>query len=217
MGVVRGSQTQIFKVIAGLAPTTSRRQVYSGNLYFGGLHASDYTKTGIYAVGRPTANYNWGVTLEFQATASSDTSNPSSVNGFYIVDDYMWLSHSTDSVTKIFNSSQYLNTSIVETQINPNMNEADKHKTKDLVGVRVNYVPLASGTIVAKYKVDSGSYTTIFSHTTATGESSFESRFDTNGAQFASGREYQFRLESTNGVEITGLEYLYQNNTKDQI
>ena len=216
VGIVNGSQVNIFKVIPNLIPTSSRSQVYSGNLYFGGRHSSDYEKSGIYAVGRPNSQYPLGVTMEYQAV-STGTTNPSLINGFYIVDDYMWLSHSSDNVTKTFNSATWGNTSILETQINPKMFDEHFHITKNLRGVRINYVSLASGTIVVDYKVDGGAYTTIFTKTTATGETSFEKITDTNGAQFTEGREYQFRFKSTNGVEITGFEYDYNPTTKDQL
>lgn len=217
VGIVNNRETETLKTIYGVTPSTSRVQVYAGNLYFAGTHNSDYAQTGIYAVGRPSAQYDWGVTMEYQAVANGVTSNPSAVTGFYIVDDYMWLSHSTDNVTKSYNGGTYSNTSIIETQINPKMALTDRHKTKKLNAFRINYVPINGGTIAVKYKIEGGSYTTIFSHTTATGESSFESTVDANGSLFNSAREYQFKIESTGGVEPTGYDYDYDLLTSDQL
>ena len=224
VGLINGRETDILKTLPNVRPTASRKQVYSGGMYFGGTSYSgsstasgEYQKTGLYVVGRPSAGYNWSVNQEYQAVASGVSTNPTAVNGFYIVDDYAWISHSTDNVTKISNVATYVNTSVLETLVNPGMPLETSHTTKDLGGFRLNYVALNGGTVVAKYRVDGGSYTTMFSHTTVTGETSFEKVKDTNGSNFGTGREYQFKIESTAGVEITGFDYLINPTTQDQL
>lgn len=208
VGIVRGLVVDVFAILPNVIPTASRKQIYSGNMYFGGLHSSDYLKSGIYAIGRVNANYPWGVTMEFQAVSTGST-NPTAINGFYIVDDYMWISHSTDNVTKILNSATYLNTSVIETLINDSMVIEDRGKKKQLMAVRVLFPPLTSGQqIVLKYAIDTTTYTTIKTFSTV-GETYFEAVKDTNGNTFDTGREFQFRIESTGGAEIIGIDYKY--------
>lgn len=209
VGIVRGLVVDVFAILPNVIPTASRRQVYSGNMYFGGLHSSDYSKSGIYAIGRANSNYPWGVTMEFQAVSTGST-NPTAINGFYIVDDYMWLSHSTDNVTKILNSALYQNTSIIETLINDSMIIEDRSKQKKLMAIRVTFVPLPStAQVVLKYATDTTTYTTVKTFST-TGATYFEAEVDANGALFTAGREFQFRIESTNGAEIVGIDYKYE-------
>jgi hypothetical protein len=210
-GVLSGSEIQVFKTIPNVTPTSSRVQVYSGNLYFGGLHSSDYLKSGIYAIGRPTANYPWNVTLEYQAVASASTTNPSAINGFHIADDYMWVSHSTDNVTKVLNSATYSSTSTFESLINPNMPSMDRTKMKKLQAISVSYVPLpTAGQVVLKYSVDGSAYTTIFTETT-NGVLKTEATAEATGTPFQDGIEFQFKVESTGFAEITEIKYRYEN------
>jgi hypothetical protein len=210
-----GVKMKTIRKIPRVIPTLSRTQVYDGQLYFGGLSSgtgSTYEKTGVYAVGRATGNYEMGFNLAYQATASSDTSNPSAVHGFFIVDDFMYVSHGTDNVTKIVNSTAYSNTSIVETLINDSMPIADRRKLKQLVGIQVQTTPLpTAGQIVVKYKVDAeSSFTTISTHTTDNSLSREDLNIVSTGKNLSQFYELTIRVESTGGAEITSINYLYE-------
>ena len=206
-----GQRMRPLKTIIRVTPTLSRYQVHDGQLFFAGQSngsGSSYDKTGIYAVGRTAGAYDWSVCMKYQVTASGNTTNPSAVNGFYIVDDVLWASHDTDNVTKIVNDATYSNTSIYETLKNDLMPFGDRPKKKTLTGVAVTYAPLGSSAqVMVKYRVDEETnYTTLFTETTDNAVVT-ESK---NTSTLPSGwREIQFRIESTGGAEITGFYYSY--------
>lgn len=211
IGIVNGALINIFKVLPNVTPTSSRSQVYSGNLYFGGLHSTDYKKTGIYAAGRPTSQYPWGVNMEYSAVANGSTTNPTAVNGFYLVDDYMWVSHSTDNVTKIDNSGTYLNSSIIETLVNPNMPLNDRTADKTLNAVQIMCPTLPSGgSIILSVSTDGGTYQDCSPYTITGGLG--DTFTQSTSGPFSGGLEFQFKVVSTGGAEITGIIYRYTTN-----
>lgn len=113
-------------------------------------------------------------------------------------------------------SANYTATSIYESTINPGMPDVVKgqagHRTnqKQLVAVALAVEPLTSGQqAVMKYKIDGGSWTTIFTMSTV-GQVVQEAVFDSSGLKFENGREYEFRIESTGGAEITEFKYKYE-------
>ena len=86
----------------------------------------------------------------------------------------------------------------------------DIFKQKQLTSIVVRYDSLpTAGQCVVKYKVDGGSYITVFTETTDSVV--FTETPTAGGTSFTSGRDYEFRIESTGGAEIVGLEYNYEN------
>ena len=78
---------------------------------------------------------------------------------------------------------------------------------KQLVSISLSYVPLpTAGSVKLEYRVDAGSWTEIFTETTDSVLIT-EAKVDTNGALFTEGREYEFRITSTGGAEVTELKY----------
>lgn len=208
-----GQRMKPMKTIGDLTPVLTRSQVYDGQFYFAAVDSSgvaaNYFKTGIYSVGRTNGKYDWAISLDYQSNVSTDTTNPSTVNGFHIVDDFMYVSHGTDVVTKIINNGVYANPSTAETLINDSMPFSDRPKKKQLKGVQIMCASLPSGaTIVVSYSVDGGAYTALSTYSTAGGMGR-EWVVDTNGKQFTEGYEYQFKIVSTGSAEITGLRYDY--------
>ncbi len=89
------------------------------------------------------------------------------------------------------------------------MKAEDKGKKKQLLGVRGLYELLTSGEqVVVDHKVDGGAYSEIFTESTASVIAT-EGIKDSSGDSFATGYDYEFRIKSTGGAEITGLEYKY--------
>jgi hypothetical protein len=141
------------------------------------------------------------------------TTNGSLIN-FFVVGDYAFIAYINSSsayaVSKTDNGQTYTATSVYETVINPGMDVGHKNKKKQLVSVQVSYEPLpAAGQVVLKYKVDGSAYTTIFTETTDSVLFT-ESVKDSSGDVFTSGREYEFRIESTGAAVITGIKYKYE-------
>lgn len=90
------------------------------------------------------------------------------------------------------------------------MSDLDKLSKKKLVEVACNYIPIPSGgSLVMEYRVDGGSWTNIFTETTA-GEVKTSTTKPTTG-QFTDGYNYEFRIESTGFVQVVGFTYSYQN------
>jgi hypothetical protein len=88
------------------------------------------------------------------------------------------------------------------------MNKAHRPLHKQLMSVAVTYESLdADEQVVLKYKVDDGSYVTVFTEAT---DGVIVTEMPKATDEFTAGREYQFRIESTGGAEITGLYYTYE-------
>ncbi len=171
-------------------------------------------REGVWSVGhKPNQQYS----VVHERTPNNDTALSSgTLANFIIIGDFMfqaYQSSATWALSKTNDQTSYTATSIYETTINPDQPERIRGSAglrstqKQLVAVALSTVPLTSGQqIVCKYKVDGGSYATIFTQTT-TGTVVTERTLDANGVQFKNGREYEFRFESTGGAEITEFKY----------
>src|SRR6185436_13782731 len=106
-------------------------------------------------------------------------------------------------------TATYANTSVYKTTINPDMPIDDRGKMKQLKAFRIYYTGKSSGTITVKYAVDTSTMTSILSETTAAAEEMKQTTMQVDGLAFTAGREIQFQLESTGGVEIKYYEYEY--------
>lgn len=137
--------------------------------------------------------------------------------GVYRWDDYFHFAYTNTADSSKYTiwrtiSATYVNaTAIYETVINPGMSLDIKANKKKLMGVQVLAETLTSGqTFTIKYRVDSntttaGSWTTIGTYSTVGGQGIEWS--DAAGTPFTEGNEYEFRIESTGGAQITSLKY----------
>lgn len=210
----------VFKYYAGggavkfkelMATTSSRlpiaKQKSNSRLYFlASMVINGTRREGLWSVGRSSIGSPFAVVHE--KTPNNDTALTSGVlYNFILVDDYMFLSYETSgaiALAKTNDQATYSSTSIRETTINPKMGDADRNKIKQLKAVSLIYQPIPSGgQAVLKYKVDGGSYSTIFTETT-TNTVSTEISFESD-----KGRNIEFRIESTGGVEIVEFRYKY--------
>ena len=196
--------------------------VYKNRLYFSinvapndGISNNYY---GLWSVGRNKLTGQYSVTMERVATNSNTETG---VLAAAISGDFVSMAHTTEgTLTYTTNgqtsSSSYGATSIYESIINPEMTGADRILDKQLDTFAVHCQPLTTGQqIVAKYRVDStGSWTTIFTKTSTSPDTKLTvcESSTAGGTQFTSGRNYEFRLESTGGAVITGYSYKYHTN-----
>lgn len=138
--------------------------------------------------------------------------------GFYRWGDYVFIAYKVPSsgaytIWRTATNATYTATSVIETTINPNMSDGDRIAKKQLQAVVLASEPLTSGQqLVLKYRVDNttagGGWTTIFTQTT-TGTVVTEA-IKAGSTEFTTGREYEFRIDSTGGAEPTELLYKYE-------
>lgn len=157
---------------------------------------------GIWSFGRKNVNYNHTLTLDI-IDENIDTDG---IQGFGTAGNYFFIAHSGDgSVDKTDDSVAYNFTSIYESLI---VDFGDPNSDKTLQSLKVSFRALAAGeSVTAKYRIDGAtSWTTIGTASTDNDVSRSFVNIESTGAGFASGKEYEFRIESTGGAEITGLK-----------
>jgi len=159
---------------------------------------------GIWSFGRKNVNYPYSLTLDV-IDESVDTDG---IEAFNIAGNYFFISHSNDgSIDKTNDASTYTYTSIYETQI---YSFGDPCLTKQLQQFSVYTAPLPTdGVVTVKYRVDGATaWTTIGSLSTDSALARDFINIESTGADFASFREVEFRIESTGGAEITGYKII---------
>lgn len=157
---------------------------------------------GIWSFGRKNTNYPFVLNLDI-IDENIDTDGIQAIGS---AANYFFISHSGDgSIDKTNDVATYAFSSVYESQI-LNFGEVDSDKT--LQSIKVSFRKLASGeTVTAKYRVDGATaWTTIGSFTTAGEISRTFMNIEADGSAFASGKEYEFQLTSTGGLEITGFK-----------
>ncbi len=191
------------------------KQKIGGRIHFMlSISMNGARREGVWSFGKNETG-TW--TLVHERTPDNDTQTENAgqgaLRGFFYVGDYLFQAFvntsSEHEVTKTNDSASFTATSIFESTVNQGMDLEDKIKLKQLKSISIGYktVSGAAGQVVVKYKVDGGSYTTVATCTT-TGVNVFEFTA-ASGVHFTSGREYEFRIESTLGAEIINFEYDY--------
>jgi hypothetical protein len=159
-------------------------------------------KEGIWSFGRKNVNYPFALSLD----VIDENINTSGIQAFGSAANFFFITHSGDgSIDKTNDSAVYTFSSIYESQV---FNFGDVDSDKTLLSLKVSFRKLVSGeTLTAKYRVDGASaWTTIGTYNTVDTLSKTFLNIESTGLPFASGREYEIRLESTGGLEITGLK-----------
>jgi hypothetical protein len=157
---------------------------------------------GIWSFGRKNVAYPFALSLDV-IDENIDTDGIQAIGS---AANYFFITHSSDgSIDKTNDVSTYAFTSVYESQIF-NFDEPDADKT--LIGLCVYFRKLATGeSLTAKYRLDGEtSWTTIGSCSTAGALSRTFLNIESSASAFSSGREYEFRFESTGGLEITGYK-----------
>jgi len=157
---------------------------------------------GIWSFGRKNVSYPFALNLDIV----DENISTSGIQSFGSAANYFFISHSADgSIDKTDDAATFDFTSSYESQI---FNFGDVNSDKTLKKLRVSHARLGAGeTITASYRIDGASaWTTIG---TCSMENSISHTFlniESTGLAFASGREYEFKIDSTGGAEITGFE-----------
>lgn len=205
--VLSGGQAIVLKEI--IVPSTFTLKNFKARtadkLYFGGDNGD-----ALYVIKKNTDGTFTVAKDRFVNNGSAYTT----LKGIGIYGDYLWTMFDTAGQTgNIYRTkvtSSYTNTSFYESNINPSMPLDDRIKLKSLIKVVVSTAPLpANGSITVKYSVDGGAYETLFTETTDNRITTFTDS-DSTGAPLKDGYEYQFKIESTGGAEVTELRYEYK-------
>ncbi len=200
-----GAQVEtVRKFLIGVSDTVSTLKIKNQNrLYFGFPNDTE-----CYEVGKN----NEGNYILTKGRYFSNGSTITEFLGFSMIGVVMWMlgkvsTHYVLMRTRV--DSTWANTSIYKTTKNPSMLITERGKNKRLKSIRVYYTGKASGTIGVRYLVDSMAITSVISETTNAGEGISQATMQADGQSFNDGKEIQFWLESTGGVEIKALEYEY--------
>ena len=156
---------------------------------------------GIWSFGRKNVNYPFALNLD----VIDENIDTDGIQAFGTAANYFFITHSGDgSIDKTNDASTYAFTSTYESQI---LDFGDPYADKTLLSLKVSFRKQASGeSLTAKYRVNGAtSWTTIGTYDTDNSMSRTFVNIESDGSAFASGHEYEFRLESTGGLEITGL------------
>ena len=158
-------------------------------------------REGLWSFGRKNVNYPFALSLDvIDENVDSD-----GIQAFGSAANFFFITHSNDgSIDKTNDTATYAFTSVYESQV---LNFGDLHSDKTLLSLKVSFRKLVSGeSLTVKYRVDGAtSWTTIGTYSTADTLSKTFLNIESSNLSFASGREYEFRLESTGGLEITGI------------
>lgn len=157
---------------------------------------------GIWSFGRKNANFPFALTLDI----IDENVTSSGIQAFGTAANYFFIAHSNDgSIDKTNDAATYAFTSIYESQIF-DFGDADTNKKID--ALKVSFRQITTGEAVTlKVKIDNASsWTTIGSYSTVGGVSKTFNNIESSQAAIPSGKEFRFRLESTGGLEITGLK-----------
>lgn len=155
---------------------------------------------GIWSYGRKNSSYTQALTLDI----IDENVSTSGIQAFGTAGNFFFIAHSADgSIDKTDDTVAYTFTSILETQI---LDFGDVDSDKRLDSFKVSFRALAASEVVtAKYRIDGAtSWTTIGSASIDGDVSRTFVSIEATDTAFASGREYEFRIESTGGAEITG-------------
>jgi hypothetical protein len=141
--------------------------------------------------------------------------------GLSMIGDIMWRLFATVAgvytlmrskvISCLGETATYTSVSTYKTTINPSMPLLDRGRNKQLKAFRIYFTGKANGTIGVKYSVDGSAMASIISETTTAIEDMKQATMQVDASAFQAGREYQFQLESTGGVEIKNYEYEWDN------
>jgi hypothetical protein len=154
---------------------------------------------GIWSFGRKNGNYPYAISLDYVSSAIST----GGIQGFGSAGNFFFIAHSTDgSIAKTDDTAVYTETSILETQI---LDFGDTNIVKRLDFFKVSFEKIVAGSLTVKVKADDAtSWTTIGTFNTVGEVAKTFANIESTGLAFPSAKEYKFRLESIEGLIITG-------------
>lgn len=213
--VMRGYQGGTPSILKSI-PTTSVqlknfKQKQNSKLYFvGKITIQGVESFQIFVCGK-NRNGNWF--LNPDRLINNDTV-VGDVLGFNLIGDYLWAGYRTSSVNYLVrtdDASTLTATSIYESLINHGMADEDRTKKKTLKAISIAKTS-TTGQLVLKYRIDtqnSANWVTICTLTAGT-KLNMKAVRETTGVPLGTGYEFQFRIESTGGAELTEVKYDYE-------
>lgn len=209
----QGGSAQVLKEIFTQAlvgktiPTT--RVVKNNRLFWAAKIMTNTAGTtyneGIWSFGRKNSSYPWALTLDI-IDENVDTDGIQAIGS---AANYFFIAHSGDgSVDKTNDAATYAFTSIYESQI---WDAGDPTITKRIESITVYTAALpASSSITVKYRVNGAtSWTTVGTLSTTGAISRDFVNIESTGADFATFKELEIRIESvTGGGEVTGFRVM---------
>lgn len=184
-----------------LSKTVKNNRVFWSAKIMTNSAGTEYNE-GLWSFGRKNSGYLYALSLD----VIDENVNTSGIQSFGTAANYFFISHSADgSIDKTSATATYTFTSSIESQI---YDAGDVDSDKTLLSCKVSFRKLAAGeSVTLKYRIDGATaWTTIGTASTDNDISHTFLNIESTGAAFASGREYEFRIESTGGAEITGYK-----------
>lgn len=206
-------QNQYLSTAGDTFSVQSFAKVSRGNYYVWLLTADGVSGTASYALwsfGRKTRSYPLSLVKE-RVNSNVTSSNP--VRDFIFFGDRLLVSYQTGASTSSSlspSSVTLFDTAILDTQIFTNSAPYDKKK---LVGIKVGSTPLtASASFTISYRKNAEtSFTTLKTQSTDNTVETEIVNVVSSGNPLPTFNEIQFRVQSDNGAEITGLEVLFDD------
>jgi len=161
---------------------------------------TDYIE-GIWSFGRKNINYPFALNLD----VVDENVNNDGIQAFGTAANYFFVTHSNDgSVDKTNDSTTYDFKSVWTSQI---IDFGDNFKTKTLLAVKTSFERLESGqSYTVQYRTDGATaWTTIGTRSDENSISNTMLNVEATGRPLATAKEFEFRIESTGGLEITGI------------
>lgn len=152
---------------------------------------------GIWSFGRKNVKYPWSLSMDYFYH---------NVKSFGSAGNYFFIADSTDGNIKKTNDEEvFTYPSHMESQI---YNFGDSTLDKRLDSIKVSFKKIESGnTLSVSYIVDDDDNTWDSVGTFNTVGAISYTFLMANGANFKTGKEFQFRIESTGGLEVTSVVY----------
>lgn len=208
--VYQGGAAQVVKEIFTQALTgktiPTSKVVKNGRLFWAAKIMTNSAGTeydeGLWSFGRKNVNYPFTLTLDI-IDENIDTDG---IQAFGSAANYFFIAHSGDgSIDKTNDAATYAFTSIYESLV---FDFGDATVTKQLNKLTIYTDPIPSGgSATFKYRVNgASSWTTVGSLSTAGELTRDFYNIESTGADFATLKEVEVRLESTGGAEITGYK-----------
>ncbi len=189
-------------------------QEYNDGLYFcAALTLSDGTFVpGIWSI---TGNASSGFSVVHEYAPDNDTVftlGDFLLEGFVLVGGFAYIAYEnngTHFLSKTDDQNNYATIAVRQTTINQGMPVADRARLKRLEAVSLSYIPLPPGaSATLKYRVDGGDWISVFTETTV-GATATEMTVAADGTAFTDGRNFEFRIESSGGAEISEVKCRY--------
>lgn len=157
----------------------------------------------VFVVGK-NKNGNWFISEDRYIADGAGNTTPT---GLSFVGDYMFIGTSNILYRT---TNAFAGTSVFRTTINPSMPLQDRYLKKKLRYIGVAYTGVASGNLTVTFSGDgSADKNAINLTTTAVEGYIFAENYD-DGTQFGDEfREFEFEIQSTNGVKVKEICYAY--------